>query len=152
MYAPNIDCNFFSLLLCLYFKETALSGVSGDYRKYSQVLTVSLQTPVCLLIYTLLRMRVTNCRFECLTEPRAGKGSSPAPIYVSTLSTLRGPICITFLCVRKEIAVVGNGASRFIILIAPNKLIYSLVQKSKNIACVLAYTVKRCFASFQCEV
>lgn len=26
---------------CLYFKEADLSGASGDYRKYSQVLTVS---------------------------------------------------------------------------------------------------------------
>ena len=37
---PNVDI-FLPIILCLYSKESEEPGVSGDYRKYRQVLTVS---------------------------------------------------------------------------------------------------------------
>ncbi|HEX4714000.1 MAG TPA: hypothetical protein VH164_03640, partial [Ktedonobacteraceae bacterium] len=47
--APNID-NLLSTcaFLCLYFTEMGYRRASGDYRKSSQVLTVSLQKDACL--------------------------------------------------------------------------------------------------------
>src|SRR5579883_3636417 len=58
---PNIEVSFSTLLLCPYFKERTWLGASGDYRKYSQVLTLSFRH-FCGLLYAwrVLRPPVTS--------------------------------------------------------------------------------------------